>query len=430
MEKNDYIFEVLCIDPNGQTSMSSDKSIAHGLLFNEKLWKEPKEIETNGKWKVIDDKQEIQLSITSIDTSNVLTGLFDAAFILKVKGANFDELEDFRLRLLKHLRSINFKHIRVLADDISKDIANQLYPEINKVENLLRRYLTKFFIQRVGLEWWEATAPRTMNDKVKTRRNDRKDEFSNLVDFDVSLADFDDLGELIYKQSSGFNNPDAVIAKVVAINSIEALENFKSELQGNYTKYFKESFRDKDFEPKWKELFRIRNKVAHHGLFFKRELETGIQLSKSLCEIIGDAESKIDEIVFSVEEKVAIRNATIEAISIESLSNLPIEKTHKLPGVKVVGKIELPEADELTNGIITEEQFLIELERAESTLKKNNLTYVGLKAFVTKLLGNKGYTHGPTYALANILQDRDIIELYEVKDDDNFFTPKAIRIKR
>ncbi|MEM9836585.1 MAG: hypothetical protein AAF828_08790, partial [Bacteroidota bacterium] len=124
--------------------------------------------------------------------------------------------------LLRHLReNLKFSHIRVLQDDISSEIANQLYPKINAVENLLRRYLIKFFIQRVGINWWDVTATPKMIDKVKARLRNRSNQFSYFIDSDIEFADFDDLGLLIYKQSTGFNEPEKVLERLMNIESID-----------------------------------------------------------------------------------------------------------------------------------------------------------------------------------------------------------------
>lgn len=303
-----------------------------------------------------------------------------------------------------------------------------MYPEVNRIENLLRRYLTKFFIQRVGLEWWEATATKSMVDKVMIRKSDRKDEFSQIADTDVSLADFDDLGELIYKQSSGFNNPEKVVGKIVSIKSIEELQSFQTELQGNYTKYFKEYFKDKGFESQWKEIFKIRNKVAHQGIFYKAELDRGMELSKSLSEIILDAENNIDEIVFSIEEKEAIRNATIEAVTDDKITKKEEDEENNVKqnvrGLKILGKIELPEyrRRKLIYQAIEESELLEELDNC---LKTNS--YVGLKWFVTDHLAALNFSIGLSYSLVNILVDKGKIEIYDITDGE--YPIKALRKK-
>ncbi|MFN0036942.1 MAG: Swt1 family HEPN domain-containing protein [Saprospiraceae bacterium] len=422
-----YVFELLCIEPS-ENDIQNEQALLKALAFSNRLWNggDPKEVGGRSVYALTEPKLQITLFLKSLDTSKMLTDYSEAAYILYVEGKNFDEVDSFRLRLLRHLRNtLKFNHIRILTDDISTYIANRLYPEINKVENLLRRYLTKFFIQRVGLNWWETTATKSMLEKAKYR-DERKDDFSELVDEDVSLVDFDDLGELIYKQTSGFNQPEKIIQKLLSIESVEELRHFQVELQGNYTKYFKEFFQDKHFEQRWRELFRIRNKVAHQGTFFDYDLERGLQLTEALSEIITEAESKIGEIVFSVEEKEAIRKATIEAATELAEAELDIVEGNPenyfragLRGLKVVGKIAIAEKERF----ISETEMLDELDNAMSA-KYNN--YVGLKWFVTTYLKGKNYVVSASYSLLNILIDKNKVELYDVKTYDGFYI-KALR---
>lgn len=405
-------FELLCIDAD---DINDELSFIRALSFSKKLWSDtlPQEESSNGKWLLKNESTGISIRLKSLDTRNVLADYFESAFIVKAESTNFNELEAFRIKVLKHLKeTLRFKHLRILSDDVSTHIANEIYPMINHVENLLRRYLTKFFIQKVGLDWWEATATRAMTEKVKVRKNDRYNEFSNLIDTDVSMVDFDDLGELIYKQSSGFNNPDKVLQKLLSIETEDQLRILKSELQGNYTRYFKESFQNNNFEQKWKDLYKIRNKVAHQGTFYISELDRGVHLCESIIEIIQKAESKIDDLEFSLEEKEAIRSATIEA------SNLP-----DLPGLRIVDKIDLPEQYTKHFKNIDEKELLNEVELAED---KYYNAYVGLKWFVTVYLANKGYSVSTSYALLNIMADKNLLEIYDVYNDSGYLI-RAIR---
>jgi uncharacterized protein with HEPN domain len=430
------IFEILAIDKNGQTSITAGESLVYGLLFSESLWKKKEVLETNGTKKIVDEDQKLEVIFQPVDTSSTLNDLIEAAFIIRIKGEDYRELEKFRLNFLIHLRrKLNFTNIRILRDDVSTKISNEIYPLINKVENILRRYLVKFFTQKIGVEWWDVTAPKVISDKIGLRKGNEKN-FSNLVDTDVTLIDFDDLGELIYKQTTGFNKQENIISRVMNSETIDDLKTLKQELQGNYTKYFKEAFQDNNFEKKWKTLFEIRNKVAHNNLFIHNDLEVAIQLVDDITNIINDAESKIDEFKFSIEEQEALRQATIEAVKVAESQNESKEKSREKLGLTIVGKIDLPPSDfdndyeDNPFKIITEEQLLWELDIAEKTLTKNNLTYVGLKAFVTKILGNKGYSYGPTYSLVNILKDKGLIDIYDAADDHNFFPTKGIKLKK
>lgn len=455
-----FTFELLCIDPD---DIVNQKGFIHAISYSKDVWNGKMPIITQDKANapMIKGESGMTVNIINVDTSKILTDLVEAAFVVRVESTLFEPLEPFRQRLLRHLReNLKFSHIRVLQDDISSEIANQLYPKINAVENLLRRYLIKFFIQRVGMNWWEVTATPKMIDKVKTRLRNRSNQFSYFIDSDIEFADFDDLGLLIYKQSTGFNEPEKVLERLMNIDSLDGLEELKSELQGNYTKYFKTFFRNKNFERLWKEMSRIRNKVAHQATFFHSELKKGIELSAELTRIIVEAENHIDEIVLSLKEKQAIHQAAIEVVREEEeeaaqqeRKNLPPQATPsgvrqvgdpeviptgpgtdhrvKLQGPKILGKIKLEQKVNEYNQtaapgyrVITEEEICSELEEAQNL---SYTDYVGLKWFVTTYLANKGYAIGTTYSLVNILIEKTKIELYDM-DSPEGYSIKAVRM--
>lgn len=453
---SNFVFELFCIDP---ADIINQEGLIHALSYSKDVWngKSPLiTIDKDGN-QIIKGESGMVVSVLNIDTSKILTDLVEAAFIVRVESKLFEPLEPFRQRLLRHLReSLKFAHVRVLQDDISSEIANQLYPKINSVENLLRRYLIKFFIQRVGINWWDVTATPKMIEKVKVRLRNRSNQFSYFIDSDIEFADFDDLGLLIYKQSTGFNEPEKVLERLMNIESIGELEDLKDELQGNYTKYFKTFFRDKNFERLWKEMSRIRNKVAHQATFFHAELKKGMELSAELSKIIQEAEKHIDAIVLSLKEKQMIHQAAAEVVreeeeeaanqerntlppnEMEVAQEIVIAKNDtdhrvKLTGPKILGKIKL---EQKTNEykataapgyrVITEEEICAELEDAHNL---SYTDYVGLKWFVTTYLANKGYAIGTTYSLVNILIEKTKIELYDM-DSPEGYSIKAVRIPK
>lgn len=415
-----YLFELFCIEPQ---DINNDHALQNALSFSAQLWddKAPLQKEKEGIKVVCENENDISIKILPVDTSKIWTGEIEVAFILKVECSKFEILDSFRGRLLKHVRdTLRFRHKRILRDDISTEICNKLYPEINSVEIQLRRYLIKFFIQKIGLNWWELTADTNMVTKVSSRRKDRKDILADFIDTDLEYIDFNELGELIYKQSSGFNQPEKVFQKIADISSLEELDKFKSELDGNYTKYFKKYFKEKNFETKWNALTKIRNKVAHQGSFHKSELDSGFELSQSLKAIITEAENEIDTLVLSIDEKVAIRNTAIE--NLEEINEIKLASGETtldnkvvLAGPKIVGKIDLPEKQYVTphgHKVITDKEMLEELDNAEH---EQYNSYVGLKWFVTTYLANKKYSIGFSYSLLNILVEQGLIEIYSIK---------------
>lgn len=429
-------FEILAIDKFGNAEISTESSLVHGLLFMESLWESPEDQSNYSKnhFRIHDDGLGIDVIIQYVDTSNTLNDLIESAFLINVWSSNFEQLEKFRFKLIKHLKAkLSFSNLKVLKDDVSAKVAVDIYPLVNEVENALRRYITKFFTLKIGVNWWNTNFPKQLIDKIKVRK-ENDNIFSGFVDLDVSLIDFNDLGEVIYKHVAGFNKQENIMNKIMQANSPEDLAKLKGDLQTNYNKFFKTAFQDNQFEKKWRELFSIRNKVAHNIYFSMEELRAAERLHDELMYIISNAESGIDEFRFSITEQEAIREATIEAFE-GSDFKLGELNTESRQGLKVLGKINLNqrmEEEEDENGkIITEEQLLRELDKSETiTANSDNFQYLGLRSFVTRILANKGYAMGPTYALVNILKDKGVIEIYEVTDENVDWPVKAIRIKR
>lgn len=423
MSEKDYTFELLIIDPNGNSEIQSMKSLLYGLLSTEKLWENPEEIDDNGK-KHIKDKN-LSLRIKPVDTSSVLYNLYESAFIIKSTCNDFEKLEKFRFPLVLHLKSrLRFDHIRILTDDVSTEISNKIYPLINELENILRRYLAKFFTQKVGLDWWKQAVPDKVIEKTKLRQ-DNETVFSKIVETDMTLIDFNDLGEIIYKHKLGFNKPENLVDKILSINSEDELQKLKQDLDGNYNRFFKQHFKDFNFDKKWKLLFQLRNKVAHNNLFIQSDLDTANGLYKEIKDIVIKAENKIDDFRFSVEEQEAMIKTSNALIESEQSKESNISGN----GIKVIGKIDLPTKLDNNFEIISEEDLLRELVRAEDSLKTKGLTFIGLKSFVTNVLGSKGYSVGPTYAQVNVLKDKMKIEIYDIEDVEFSNWPvKAIRV--
>ena len=420
---------MLVIDDVGKACISSEKNFLHAICANENVWKDPN-IEGN---QIVDKQLSINLKVKVADVTGQLAGAEEnqAMFFVIAQSENFDSLESFRLRILQHLQRLGFRHIRILRDDISAEFAIKIYPLINKAENQMRSFLVKFFIQKVGLDWWTMTAPKTLQDKVKARKTNEQ-YFSTYIDTDVTLCDFDDLGELIYKQTTGFNTPDKIVDKIMKTESLEELAGLKNELQGNYTKYFKESFQDKNFANTWQQLFNVRNKVAHNNLMVAADLKVAEEAADYLDQLIADAENLIKDFTFSTEDKQAFFDASAAQVNADTTDDDTLSEANH---VKVVGKIELPPSEstrfyKTVDSIsdpwprykVIDEPTLIEQIKHFSTYSGN----VSVKG-VADLLAQRGYEKKLIYSLTDLLVDKGILEYYSYENDKGFYT-RGVRV--
>ena len=99
-----YTFELFCIDPDGLTEIKNERSFIQALSFSSKLWSEDvKNKSADGKWVLRDEPNDISLYVQAVDATQISAG-FKSAFNIQIKSHNFEAAEDFRLRILEHLR--------------------------------------------------------------------------------------------------------------------------------------------------------------------------------------------------------------------------------------------------------------------------------------------------------------------------------------
>ncbi len=381
-------FEILVTDIKGTTVIESTQNFCYSLLSNAKLWDEAKIVGDT----ITDEKKRIKVIVKKLNIQKDSDGTeLKQAFTLTVEGI-FDSLESFRVPLLQYLKMLKFDLLYVLEDDVSLIIAHQLYSSIYKVESFLRKYIIKFFAIKLGPEWWELTAGSDMKKKISLRKNNET-VFSEYIDNEVYLIDFGELGKLIYSQSSGNLNKEDIIDKIIkAEETPVAIRKLKNEIQTNYNKFFKATFKEENFQNKWEELEKIRHKVAHNNLFTLEDRKKGGELVKSLIEIIRVANEKINKLSFSDRDKQHVMN-----------SFLNFKK-------------------------ITEETLIDELKCSMEWTTKSADGFVGLQNFIINILGNKGYEFQWTRDLIKKLENEKRLEIYTYNSDKAEHGVAAIKL--
>jgi hypothetical protein len=348
------------------------------------------------------DGDDLSVSVKAVDAAPASEIVSQSAFFIDVEG-EFDALEKFRLPLVAHIRAQEIHIIYVLFDEVSEEIARKIYPLINKIENRLRGYLIKFFVTKVGPNWWNLTADAEMRKKAHERRQNER-VFSQHIDNKAYLIDFGEIGKIVYAQSSGFLDKEDIIERVMSLDATaNAVNALQRDLESNYTKFFKETFKDNDFQGKWIQLAVIRHKVAHNNLFTKEDLNVARAICESLTEILDTAEDKIDEIVFSKDEQMAVEEMITERLT-----------------------DSIQDDQEYPYSPISESYLLSELEQ-EQEFSNVRGGYVGLSRFVTDHLGSKKFDYATSFALINNLERRGIVEIYDVTTEAGH-SAKAVRV--
>jgi hypothetical protein len=386
-------YEILCVDSIGNCITENEKSLCYSLLSNSALLGAAKLKHTN---KSIEDSNTgLKIDVLKVNPDEEVKDELRNCFLVKAE-AEFNVVEPFRIKLLTHLKEMKFEHIYILEDSASTTIAEAIYPKINKVENALRRYLIKFLVTKLGPNWWSLTADAEMKKKVVLRKNNESN-FSDKADSKAYLIDFGELGKIVYAQSSGFISRDDIYSKVMAMaDSPEAVAALKIELQSNYNKFFKETFKDRDFQQKWENLEKIRHKIAHNSLFISADQTTAQQLSDDLLRIIKDAEEKIEGVTFSPDEREAIRDQIASKSSLRAISDNEMREK------------------------------LIESSRWANSPGREG--FIGLKSFVYNYLGGLGYDYASSFAAIDRLENDGVIEIYDHQGYGHDYSVRAIRL--
>lgn len=384
-------YEVLCVDNIGNCVVKTEKAFCYALLSHSDLFVSAKLSHDD---QIEDKKNNLEIKVAKIDPDDDIKEDLRNSFMVRVK-APYKNIEPFRLRLLTHLKELKFEHLYVLNDDASSEIAKDIYPAINSVENALRRYLIKFLVTKLGPNWWSLTADAEMKKKVVSRKNNESN-FSKKADSKAYLIDFGELGKIVYAQSSGFISRDDIYTRVMEMEETsEAVSALKVELQSNYNKFFKESFKDKNFQQKWEELEKIRHKVAHNSLFIEGDRINAIRLTGELISIIEDADEKIAAISFSSDDREAIQGYIASESSLK---------------------------------VITREEMITKLKTSMKFTRDKDYDFLGLKSFVVNYLGNAGFDFKSSYDVIDQLEQDGVIELYEHQGDGHERAVKAIKI--
>ena len=167
------------------------------------------------------------------------------------------------------------------------------------------------------------------------------------------------------------------------------------ELQSNYNKFFKVSFKDRGFQQKWEKLEKIRHKVAHNSLFVLSDMMDAKDLTDELIDIVKVAEQKIEGVKFSSNERDAMQS---QIVSVSSLR------------------------------VITKDEILEKLKASLKWAEGNIDGFVGHRSFVMNYLGDAHYDWASSFSVIEQLEQDGLVELYDHQGVGHERSVKAIKL--
>lgn len=210
------------------------------------------------------------------------------------------------VRLLKsNFLKIDHKNVnlKILWDDLGIQYNIKAYPVINKIENLLRKLISKFMILNVGIDWFSSSTTKDTQQKSRERGSDD-------IFFDnVYQLDFIDLSEVLFGayRTMSIQDVDNMIKTLDDSALLSQIKDFYP--RSNWERYFSSivNYDEKKIKTIWTELYGIRNSIAHNRFISKSNLDRLYEIGDELEPILKEAIVALDKISLSEEEKEAIK---------------------------------------------------------------------------------------------------------------------------
>lgn len=214
------------------------------------------------------------------------TEMFDLVIESKKNEQDIDNLS----KLLREIRTIvsNQKGtITPVFDGISAYYAEKAYPVVHNIENLMRKLYTKFTLIQLGPKWIDSI-PEDVGGIKKAPQNG----YNPLYDFD-----FITISDLLFTDYPS-KKIDSEVLKDIKQGKLSADEIETYIPTSNWKRYFTElvDCESQYLEKRWKQLYELRNKIAHNKLFTKSDLDNVKKVSEEVKSKLLPALDKISSI--------------------------------------------------------------------------------------------------------------------------------------
>ena len=264
-----------------------------------------------------------------ITTDTIKNQTIERFFLFRLEK-EFDEKNEETsiislIEIFKKIKSIIytseiFKFVE-LWNDTSFYYSKLSYPLIYEVENMMRMLIYKFMLTRLGKDWNKIGFPDKLNDELK--RKSSKNE--NPILFDDILYKFDFIHIVTFLFTAYTTDSKKIHEKISKASKISDLKlNEVKELVpcDNWTRYFEQIIKHKDFKNNWNALYDLRCKIAHNTLITKGEFDQIQKISSLLKEKIIKGIASVSKIVINKEDLPELSQSAVNAFFEPVVSDL------------------------------------------------------------------------------------------------------------
>ena len=236
-------------------------------------------------------------------------------FHIKLTFSNEKLLNDNET-LLRVIRTVLFKAgekpVQVLWDGISLYYAEQAYPLIYNIENMMRKLITKFMFINVGLGWTNETIPQEVIESIRSKSQKNNVNYLYEVDF-IQLSNF------LFKEYTTVNANSLIdkFRKAKKIEELELIELKAAIPSSNWDRYFSAIVEcDSEYlRIRWDKLYDRRNQVAHNKAISNSEFKEIINLIDELKPKLQKAIDSLDKVTVLQEDREAVSENAAGSIS-------------------------------------------------------------------------------------------------------------------
>ncbi len=265
--------------------------------------------------KVEESTAEFQITTDVIKNKN--TERFFSIRLVKVTEDKNESKNILDLTSIFHkikaivIASKYFKIIE-LWSDTSFYYSKLSYPLIYEVENMMRMLIYNFMLTRLGKEWYKIGFPSKLNNQIKKGSSEK--EASQFQDDLLHQIDFIHIEIFLFTPYT--TDTDKIYDKIKVAQKLSELKLAEiKELvpTDNWTRYFEQIIKFKDFKKNWARLYELRCRIAHNNLITKGDFEEINKISTILKEKILKGNTLISKIKINEEEKVDLSQSAISA---------------------------------------------------------------------------------------------------------------------
>jgi hypothetical protein len=259
--------------------------------------------------KIIYMKSAYDYTVELNEVENQSCSVFHITLTIGRKTDKFRNL----IKAIKRTIGTHLKDdIQIIWDGIGFEWSTELYPKIYKIENSMRKLISKFMLTQLGIGWHKLSVPKEVKDSIKNSLPNGQGilyesdfiQLSNFLFSPYSVRDTAKLPEML---------GDLLEGEVTEDKKNEILEFIPNN---NWDRYFS-SIVDCDSEQlkkKWQKLYDIRCIVAHNKPMKFDEYKEGTDLVEFLEPIINSAIENVTNIEIPEEDKETVSLNTMATV--------------------------------------------------------------------------------------------------------------------